>query len=428
MSGRRLLLPLASALDGTATSLPPHHLVGVGESQFLLYFVRMIEPIIVVGGGFGGIYTTKHLLNAGLPVLLISEHNFFTFTPLLHEVATGSLTTSDVTFENSSFFRSKRFRFVRGTVDNIDLKQHKVYIGETSFEFQSLVIATGSTTHYYNISGTEHCLPLKTIEDALQIKRRVLELAQNADHDVRINVIGAGPTGVELVLEINDLLHSLQKRNTDLSYHLRLINAGDSILAPFTKSVQSFAQRVLENAGIEIVHKAIAKEFTASKIITTAGNFDTNLTIMAAGVTPQTQCVDQEHVDEREHIHVNEHLQVRGYENIFALGDIIVMNGQPIPKLAQTAVQEAKVVAQNIMRLQKKQPLVSCSLKLKGSLVSLGAKQGAGTIFGMTVKGLFAWWLWRTVYLLKTPGLTNKLRVAFSWTLNLFTGRDLSER
>jgi len=388
----------------------------------------MTAPIIVVGGGFGGIYTNKYLLKAGLPVLLISEHNFFTFTPLLHEVATGSLTASDVTFEYSSFFRSKLFRFVRGTVDSIDLTQHKVHVDETTYAFQSLVIATGSTTQYYDIKGTQHCLPLKTLEDAVQIKRRMLELAQSARHDVRINVIGAGPTGVELILEMNDFLRSLQKRNTDFTYHLRLIDAGEAVLTPFSRNVQSFAQRMLETAGIDTVHHAIAKEFTASKIKTTAGDFDTNLTIMAAGVTPQTQCMDQKHVDKRDHIHVNEHLQVKGYKNIFALGDIIVMNDQPVPKLAQTAVQEAKVVAQNIARLQKKKPLIPYEVKLKGSLVSLGTRQGAGTIFGMTVKGLFAWWLWRTVYLFKTPGLANKLRVAFSWTLNLFTGRDLSER
>jgi NADH:ubiquinone reductase (H+-translocating) len=389
----------------------------------------MKSPIIIVGGGFGGVYTAKHLLKAGLPVLLISEHNYFTFTPLLHEVAGGNLTSKDVLFEYSDFFDNKQFRFVRGTVDNIDFKGHHVHVGKSSFSFQYLVIATGSSTNFYSMKGTEHCHTLKTIEDALRIKRHLLELAQGTSHKVFVNVIGGGPTGIELILELKSFLDEIKKLNPDMNCHLRLINAGDTLLRPFPQSIQEYAKKTLEKNDIELVQNAIAKELTPTKIKTTAGDFDTNLTILAAGVTPRTSCATQTKLDDRSHVCVDENLQVKGYQNIFALGDVVVMNEKPVPKLAQVATQQAKVVAENIIRLHSKNKnLVAYEVKLKGMLVSLGTHNGAGSIFGITIKGFIAWWLWRTVYLFKTPGLTNKLRVAFSWTIALFSGKDLVER
>ncbi len=388
----------------------------------------MKSPIVIVGGGFGGVYTAKNLLKAGLPVLLISEHNYFTFTPLLHEVATGNLTSKDILFEYSDFFDSKHFRFVRGHVDKINFEKHHLHVGDTKYSYQYLVIATGSATNFYSMKGTEHCHTLKSVEDALRIKRHVLELAQGTKQRVCLNVIGGGPTGMELILELSDLLKELKKFNSDLNYHLRLINASDTLLRPFSQRIQRYAQKTLEKAGIEVVLNAIAKELTATTIKTSVGDFDTNLTILAAGVTPRTECA-ADVLNESTHIDVNEHLQVKGYKNVFALGDVISMGDVRIPKLAQTATQEASVVAENIKRLHKKRKhLRSYKVDLKGMLVSLGTYNGAGDLFGITLKGFPAWWLWRTVYLFKTPGPTNKLRVAFSWTISLFSGKDLVER
>lgn len=388
----------------------------------------MKSPIVIVGGGFGGVYTTKRLLKAGLPVLLISEHNYFTFTPLLHEVAAGSLTSTDILFEYSDFFDSKHFRFVRGHVDKIDFEKHHVQIGKTTYRYQYLVIATGSTTNFYSIRGTEHCHTLETVEDALRIKRHVLELAQGTKQRVCLNVIGGGPTGIELILELKDLLDALKTFNLDLDVHLRLINATDTLLRPFSSRIQQYALKSLKRNNIEVILGATAKKLTSSTVKTTVGDFDTNLTILTAGVMPRTQCA-KDVLDKSTHIDVNEHLQVNGYKNIFALGDIIAMGETRIPQLAQTATQEACVVAENIKRLYKKRKnLLSYHVNLKGMLISLGTHNGAGDLFGITLKGFPAWWIWRTVYLFKIPGLTNKLRVAFSWTLGLFSGKDLVEQ
>ncbi len=385
------------------------------------------HPVIVVGGGFGGVYTSKELLKRGFKVLLISEHNYFTFTPLLHEVATGNLTRSDIIFEYESFFHDKKFEFLRATVTKLDLKNKKIIFEKESLSFSYIVVATGAKTNYRKLIGKEHILPLKTIEHAIEIKKRLIELSQGSTKNVCVNVVGGGPTGVELILEISQLLEQVKRRTEGLTYDLRLIQGGDTILPFFGPAIQKYAVKALKDNGIEVVYKTYATEVTVSKIKTTNGTFDSNVTILTAGVTPRTECANQSMLDDRSHVCVDDFLQIEGAKHAFALGDIIVQNREPIPKLAQTAVDQAKVVAENIARAKSGQKLVAYKMKLDGVAISLGHRHGAAQIFGVTARGLIAWWMWRTIYLLKTPGLKNKLRVMFSWTLSVFTGKSLTE-
>jgi len=385
------------------------------------------QPTVIVGGGFGGVYTAKHLLKKDLPVLLISETNYFTFTPLLHEVATGNLTRSDIIFEYESFFKNKQFEFLRGTVTNIDTEKKEVCIGKDRVPYTHLVLATGATTNYYRLKGEEHVLPLKTIDEAVAIKKRLVELAQGSSKNVCVNVIGGGPTGVELILEIEQFLRAIAKRTANLAYEIRLIQGGNTILPFFGMPIQEYAKRVLKQQGIKIAYGGYATEATKSSIKTTNGTYTSNLTIMAAGVTPRTKCAHKNFLNEKKHVCVNEYLQIKGTKQSFALGDSIMQNGEPIPKLAQTAVAQAEIVAENIARQKQKHKLTPYHSNVKGTAISLGYGKGAAEVFGVNIKGFPAWWLWRTIYLFKTPGLRNKLRVAFSWTLDLFNGKNLSE-
>lgn len=388
----------------------------------------MSNRVVIVGGGFGGIYTAKELLKKGFDVLLINEKNYFTFTPLLHEIATGNLTSSDIIFEYERFFNSKRFSFTRGRVTSVDFDAQTVSMDDVSESYDYLVLATGSTTNYFSLEGRESCMPLKTVEDAHAIKRRLIELAQGPQKCVDVCVVGGGPTGVELILEMEQFLRAFKKNEPRLRYSLRLVHARDEVLHMFDERVRAYALKVLRAHDIEVVLNAKASSVTLSQVETTSGTYDANIAIMAGGVAPNTQWAPTELLDERKQIVVNKALQVNEHKNVFALGDIISQEGQMIPKLAQTATQEACVVATNIDRLHKNQTdLEAYTPDLKGTLVSLGHGHGAGTVFGITLKGFFAWWLWRTVYLFKTPGLVNKLRIAFSWTLALFSGKNLTE-
>jgi NADH dehydrogenase len=388
------------------------------------------KPVVIIGGGFAGVFTAKHLLSRNIPVVLISETNHFTFTPLLHEVATGALISHDATFEYEHFFHSKPFRFIRGRVTSIDREQKQILIGGNKLDYDFLIIATGSVTNFYSMTGVEHAFVLKNIDDAIALKRAILTRAQDVDRHVSVSVVGGGPTGLELIFDIDKMLRALKKKDPQANYDLRLIHATDIFCRGGADAVQQYIAQALQKAGIDVLCGVSAQGVTPSEVQTTAGSFHSDVTVICAGVKPNTDVFKNTlKLDERGHIPVYNTLQSVEDVSIFALGDVISINNEPVPKLAQTAVREAKILAENIVRLQKspQAQLKSYQPKVLGMLFSLGYGDGVGTIGSVVVKGIFAWYLWRTIYLFKTPGLNNKLRVAFSWTMNLFQDRNLTE-
>jgi NADH:ubiquinone reductase (H+-translocating) len=388
------------------------------------------DPVVIIGGGFAGVYTAKELLKRKLPVLLISDTNHFTFTPLLHEVATGSLISHDVIFEYESFFKEDGFQFIRGYVDGIDKGKKTVSLGTDKIAYSQLVIATGATTNFWNIKGAENAVALKNVEDAVKLKKSILQVAQDVDHHVEVSVVGGGPTGLELVFDIVLMLKALKKKNSDIRFTVRIINAMDALCLSNTQTVDGYCGRALIKAGIEVVCGARCTEVTPTEVMTTMGAFNSDVTVLCTGVRPNTDVFKNDiDLDERGHIDVNQHLQTIQDPSIFAVGDVAAIDGKPIPKLAQTAVREAPVAARNIAIVHRDsgESMRIYTPKVIGTLYSLGFGDGVGQVQGRVVKGVLAWYLWRTVYLFKTPGLSNKLRVAFSWTLGLFQGRNLTE-
>ena len=387
----------------------------------------MSKKIVVVGGGFGGVYTAKYLLKKGYKVLLVSEQNYFTFTPLLHEVATGSLIQHDVTFEFESFFKSRMFEFVRGHVESVDPKKRVVKTKEDELSYDYLVLATGSRTHTHKIQGVQHALELKNIIDAMAIKHAVVSLAHKREA-INLTVVGGGPTGVELVFELDRLLVSLKRKHPRLKWSLRIIHSREHFCGPDSSPVARHIAHLMKQRHIQPVVNAYAEVVTPTTVQTTAGTFDSDVTILVAGVRPNTDFIKGVFErDERAFLLIDAYGRVSGHSEVFALGDMANFEIPEIPQLAQTAVQQACVVADNIDRTVKKQDLRVMKMNIRGMLFSLGYGNGVGQIGPWTVKGVLAWYLWRTVYLFKTPGLANKLRVAFSWTIGLFQGRNLSE-
>ncbi|MBI4437421.1 NAD(P)/FAD-dependent oxidoreductase [Candidatus Uhrbacteria bacterium] len=388
----------------------------------------MHKPVLIIGGGFAGVYTARELLRHGMPVTLVSETNYFTFTPLLHEVATGSLVSHDVVFEYESFFHDPRFRFVRGRPTTIDRARRVVEVAGVEEPYAALVIAVGAVTNAYAIEGAEQAFVLKNVEDAIRLKRALIAQVQEEDRTVTVNVIGGGPTGIELVMEINLLLRQIRTQESKTRFHLRVIHAGKGLCSTDRRSVQAYVGRALSRAGIEVVCEATAKRIEKTRVSTSRGEFPSDVTILCAGVRPHTDWLRGIlALDGRGHIPVNCFLQSVEDDRVFALGDAAAEDGTPLPKLAQTAVRQARVVARNILRAGQGRALRPYTPKVLGTLLSLGWGDAIGTIGRIVVKGPMAWYLWRTVYLFKTPGLSNKLRVAFTWTTGLFQGRNVTE-
>src|SRR3989338_866427 len=296
------------------------------------------HPVVVVGGGCGGVSVARRLLKLDIPVTLTSETNYFTFTPLLHEVATGILTSDDITFEYASFFGNGLFSFIRGRAEKIDFGRRVVVVEGTEVSYGDGAIATGASTNFYDLKGCEHAFELKTIEDAAAIKKRMIELGQGVDGEVNVSVIGGGPTGIELVFEMELFLKQLRRNNPRLKYHLRVIQLGSVVLSMFPESIQRLAMERMKRRGIEVNLETVARRVTEAAVETDRGTFKSNLTVMAAGVSPNVDCLENaSNALSRGHVRADVHLRVQGLEHAYALGDVICLGETPLPKLAQTA-------------------------------------------------------------------------------------------
>src|SRR3990167_5569023 len=277
------------------------------------------KPVVIVGGGFAGVFTAKHLLSRGIPVILMSETNHFTFTPLLHEVATGALLSHDATFEYEHFFHSQPFRFIRGRVTSIDREHKQVWIGDKKLDYDFLVIATGSITNFYSMQGVEHAFVLKNIDDAVALKRAILTRAQDIGRHVSVSVVGGGPTGLELIFDIDKMLRALKKKDPQANYDLRLIHATDIFCRGGGDAVQKYISQALQKAEIEVLCGVYAQGVTPSEVQTTAGSFHSDVTVICSGVKPNTDVFKNIlALDERGHIPVYSTLQSVEDSCIFA--------------------------------------------------------------------------------------------------------------
>ncbi|MCI5108409.1 MAG: FAD-dependent oxidoreductase [Candidatus Pacebacteria bacterium] len=370
-----------------------------------------MKKVVIIGGGFGGVYAAKYLSKypKDFEVTLISDNNYFLFTPLLHEVATGGLSEKSVAEPIREIFRKTKVRFIKERVLEVrkDKKIVKTETGEISYD--ELIISTGSESR-----PPEGAFSLKTLNDARVLRRRIIdEVEKDYGKEITFVVVGAGPTGIEVACELEEFLHDTlcDKYYPDMCHdHLRivLIHSKDSILEQFHKKVRDFSMKILKKKRIEIILSDRMAEYKDGKVTTDNGKvIDTNVLIWTAGVKANNNLFDGE---------VDNYLKTK--EGIYVVGDA---SGKG-PMLAQKAVDEALYVTRSI-RGEDDRPYV---FQKKGMLLSLGNWMAAGEVGGFVIRGRFAWWVWRTIYLFKFNSNRKRLRIAFEWTVNLFFPRDIT--
>lgn len=391
--------------------------------------------IVILGGGFGGVYVARQLLSFAkkglVEVVLISKTNYFLFTPLLHEVATGGLDPFSVTEPLADIFGDAIEVRVE-TVITIDRDRRIVTCGAEEINYDYLVIATGAESNDYGVPGVSQAsLPLKTLADAVLIRKRIIEncdafrLDSLVHQKPRFVVIGGGPTGVEFTAELMEFVEEL-----DTPSEITLINAGPELLPQFDVSLRKRAQTILGNKGIKILLDRNVTALTEGKITFENGETVTaDLIVWAAGVKAQVPLlVGSAPALRGGRMEVDEYLRLKDDERVFALGDVAAFcnpsDTVALPMLAQVAVRQAKTVVINLLASIRRQPLRTFAYRSKGALVSLGQWYAVGTIFSIRISGRFAWWLWRTVYLFKFFSWKKRFRIAFEWTMNMFAVRD----
>lgn len=411
--------------------------------------------IVVLGGGFGGTYAIKELdrlrstLKMDFEVILFDPRKYFVFTPLLHEVATAGLELEHVTIPFRHLFREKPWILhVKEKVTSINLDLKTLRAAAKEYRFDYLILATGSKTNYYgNLRIAHHSLTLKNEENAehirLALEQALLDAAKTK-HSKRqeellsVTVIGGGPTGVELSCEISQFLyHRLKKQYKRvppeaISVHLL---QGAPVLLPFASTrMQDAAAKGLRRRDVTLSTSAKVKSVTEKHVLYEKDGqehkLESHLTIWVAGVTPNLLKGFEGYY------FVKEDLSLVKHDTFFAIGDAAHYDPTcflaPNPALGQVAVQEGIAAAQNLVRRingRKTKPFI---YKSKGFLVSLGQHYAAAEIqlpFGsIFFKGFFAWWLWRTIYMMKFLDARQRVKSVASWTGRLFTRRSLIKK
>jgi NADH:ubiquinone reductase (H+-translocating) len=411
------------------------------------------KRIVILGGGFGGVYAALHLerLLAGkrrVEIRLVSRDNFFLFTPMLHEIAASDLEITNIVNPLRKLLR--RVEVLVGDVNELDLPNRRVVISQyyqerlQQLDYDHLVIALGSVTNFYDLPGlADLAIPMKTLQDAIRLRAQVLNRLEAANAETNslerlplltFVVAGGGFAGVETVAALNDFIREALPFYPNLREEMCrvvLVNSGPIILPELGHDLGEYSRNVLAGRGVEIHLNSRVRSVTQNNVTLSDGtSISARTLVWTAGIVPSPLIASIPSSKERGRLVVNQFLQLPDWPNVWAIGDCAFVpdlrnEGKSHPPTAQHAMREGKIVAQNIVAVMAGRSLRAFSFKTIGLLASIGRRMGVARIFGFNFSGFFAWWIWRTVYLCKLPGLDKKVRVAFDWTLDLLFPKDV---
>lgn len=374
----------------------------------------MKKKLLIIGAGFAGRFTYQSLskeLKDLCDVTIVDNNEHFLFTPLLHEVAGSTIDVNDVC-QNIHDFIGKETEVVKDTVVSINYQENMV-VTESGKElaYDILVLGIGSKTNFFSTEGAqEHSMVLKRASDAVEIDTKVSELLLK-NEPFHINIIGGGPTGVELAGELADRIK--QKGS------ITLFNGGENLLNPFKPSSQKYAQKILEKKGVVVRNSMRITELKKDTISSSEGEtFPSSLTVWAAGVQPQVVDSPCDPVHVKHRIEVNEYLQIPEYTNVFALGDVALVSSHDergYPMLAQVAKQQGKQTAKNIQRFLKGKQLKAFEYTSRGTLASLGHGHAIVETPLGNIYGFLGYLLWKGIYLVTFNSMKHRLRLLRSW-------------
>lgn len=396
--------------------------------------------IVIIGGGFAGISLAKRLRNKNVQVVLLDKHNYHNFQPLMYQVATGGLEPDSIAYPIRKIVQEyKDFYFRLAEVREIDTSNNKVIadIGELKYDY--LVIATGSKTNYFGNKEIErNSMAMKTIPQSLNIRSLILENFEQAlltnDIDERHSLmnfvlVGGGPTGVELAGALAEMKKAiLPKDYPDLDVRkmeINLIQGSNRVLDSMSENASEKAEKFLLDLGVSVWKNVRVTNYDG-KIVTTNSDltFDTATVIWTAGVQgalPHGLNADS-FIKNVNRIKVNQFNQVEGYDNLFAIGDIAVMTTKNYPQghpmMAQPAMQQGRLLAENLIKIINKKTPKPFEYKDKGSMATIGRNKAVVDLPKFKFSGVFAWFVWMFVHLFSLIGFKNKAVVFLNWVYN----------
>ena len=411
--------------------------------------------ILILGGGFGGVYAAmalEKLLRAELDrgeveLGLVNRDNYIVFQPMLPEVISGSIGILDTITPIRRL--CPRTNLYTRTIEGIDLKRRQVVtaagLGSQPLDlpYDQLVIALGNVSSFAGQPGlAEHALPFKYLGDALVLRNHVIHALEEADIErdparrrslLGFVVAGGGFSGVEAVAELNDFVRAAARsfRNIPVEeIRVVLLHAGPLILPELPESLARFAQDLLMKRGVEVRCETRLQGATADTALLGGGERVPARTLVSTVPSAPNPLVAALALPkERGRILTDPYLEVPGHPGVWAAGDCAWIidgdTGQPSPPTAQHAIREARCLAGNLAAGLRGGRKRAFAFKALGKMGALGHRSAVAEVFGLKLSGFLAWWLWRTIYLMKLPGLDRKIRVAVDWTLDLLLPPDI---
>ena len=410
--------------------------------------------VVVLGGGFAGVSTAIELgrrtrRNRSIEVHLVSDENYFVFQPLLPEVVSCGIEASHIL--NPIRQLCPYVRFHCATVESIDTDRKLVsLLGSDrrrvkSLRFDHLILALGLRMDLSRTPGMlEHSLPIKTMGDAFHLRNHILSKLEEADTEpdrearqkaLTFVGVGGGFSGVETVAEINDMIKAVLEfypRARATGQRVILVHSRDRILNELSDGLAQFAERKLSQRGVEAILGTRVKEATPAGVTLSDGQtINAGTVICTVGNAPHPLIGRSSLPQERGRIVADECLRVKGLEYVWALGDSAlipdVRRGGLCPPTAQYAIRQGKRCARNVLASIAGRQLRPFSFGGLGQLAVIGHHCGVAEIFGFKLAGILAWWLWRSVYFMKLPGIRCKIRVGIDWSLDLLFPPDISK-
>ncbi|MBD2194978.1 MULTISPECIES: NAD(P)/FAD-dependent oxidoreductase [Calothrix] len=406
------------------------------------------HKVVIIGGGFGGLYTAKTLAHANVEITLIDKRNFHLFQPLLYQVATGTLSPADISSPlRAVFSKSKNTRVMLGEVTDIDPQAQKVILDGHVVPYDTLVVATGANHSYFGKDNWKDLAPgLKTVEDAIEMRRRIFSAFEAAEKEtdpekrralLTFVIVGGGPTGVELAGAIAELAYKTLTedfRNINTSEaKILLLQGGDRILPHIAPDLSKVAAKSLRKLGVEIQLNTRVTNIENDIVTFKKGNELTSITsktiLWAAGVqgSPMGRVLKERtgvECDRTGRVIVEPDLTIKGYKNIFVVGDLgnfSHQDGNPLPGVAPVAKQQGEYVAQLIQLRIQGYTMPPFHYNHVGSLAMIGQNLAVVDLGPLKLTGFLAWVFWLIIHIYFLIEFDTKLLVVFQWAWNYIT-------
>ena len=402
--------------------------------------------IVIIGGGFGGLKLAKSLSAIEAEVVLIDKNNYHTFQPLLYQVATSGLNGASIAYPFRKFFeKQENFFFRLAEVLSVTPDQQLVDTSIGSIRYNYLVIATGAETNFFgNLLMQKNAIALKSINDAVMLRNTILcnlETALQAKDESQINllmdfvIVGGGPTGVELAGAISELRkHVFPKDYKELNIKqmdINLIQSGDQLLKGMSAKASKKALEYLENYGVKVWLNRRVKSYDGETVLLDSGEeLKTQTLIWTAGVIGSpVKGLREESIVSGNRILVDQYNQVKGYDNIYAVGDVACMitdeypDGHPM--VAQPAIQQGKLLAKNLIKRLNGRAQTPFSYHDQGSMATIGRNHAVADLkmfkTEFRTQGFLAWLIWMFIHLISIISFKNRLIVLLNWTTSYFS-------